>query len=133
MDVINFKNKSFEKIYKEFPSLSTNEVPEKYDSIELDQYIIMPNHLHGILTIKNRADARPAPTISDIICSFKSLCTNEYIKYLKQNNLNKSGQIWQRSFHDHIIRNKRSLDAIRKYICLNHQNWENDIENLLNI
>ena len=62
-----------------------NKIPEKYDNIELDQYIIMPNHLHGILTIKNRADARPAPTISDIICSFKSLCT----KMNTSNTLNK--------------------------------------------
>ena len=65
----------------------------------------MPNHIHGILVINKREDARPSPTISDIICSFKSKCANEYLNYIKQNSLNLSGKIWQRSFHDHIISN----------------------------
>ena len=112
-------------------------IKNQYDNIELDQYIIMPNHLHGILIINKREelreDARPSPTISDIICSFKSKCTVEYVKYIKQNNLNISGQIWQRSFYDHVIRNERSLNAIREYISNNPVNWEQDIDNLINL
>ena len=60
-----------------------NNIPNQYGNIELDEYIIMPNHIHGILIINNinynkrtdlREDARPSPTIIDIICSFKSKC-----------------------------------------------------------
>ena len=93
----------------------------------------MPNHLHGILIINNRAEASAAPTIPEIIRSFKSKSTLEYVKYINDNNLNASGKIWQRSFYDHIIRNEKSLHAIRKYIAINPENWENDIDNLLNL
>jgi putative transposase len=110
-------------------------IPNLYDNIELDEYIIMPNHIHGIIHInrQKRSDARPAPTISDIICSFKSRSSVEYIRYAKHNNLNFCGKIWQRSFYDHVIRNERSLNAIREYMLANPVNWELDIENLLNL
>lgn len=109
-----------------------NDMPNQSDNIGLDQYVIMPNHIHGILIIDKRedamswADARPAPTLSDIICSFKSKCTVEYINYIKQNKLNISGQIWQRSFYDHIIRNEKSLEEIREYIISNPAAWAED-------
>jgi len=99
----------------------------------------MPNHLHGILIVNNhnnvssRAEASAAPTLSEIIRSFKSKSTLKYVKYINQKKINISGKIWQRSFFDHIIRNKRSLQAIRNYIETNPQNWENDIYNLINL
>ena len=93
----------------------------------------MPNHIHGILIINNRAEASAAPTISEIIRSFKSKSSLEYVKYINDNNLNVSGKIWQRSFHDHIIRNEKSLNAIRNYIAINPENRENHIGNLLNL
>ncbi len=110
-----------------------NNIPNQYENIELDQYTIMPNHIHGILIIHKRTGASPVPTISTIIGSFKSKSSIEYLKYIKQNNLNISGQIWQRSFYDHVIRNERSLNAIREYISLNPENWEQDIDNLINL
>jgi len=110
-----------------------NDIIIHYENIILDDYIIMPNHIHGIITINNRAEASAAPTVSQIIRSFKSRSAMEYIKYIKENKLNVSGKIWQRSFYDHIIRNKRSLNAIKEYIQYNTINWENDIENLMNI
>lgn len=54
-----------------------------------------------------------------------------YLNYIKQNNLDVTGKIWQRSFHDHIIRNERSLNAIREYIVTNPDNWGQDIEKLI--
>ncbi len=41
--------------------------------------------------------------------------------------------VWQRSFYDHIIRNEKSLNVIKNYIEINSKNWENDIENLINL
>ncbi len=112
-----------------------NNIPNQFDNIKLDKYIIMPNHIHGIIIINdmNRAETSPAPTLSDIICSFKSKSTLEYLNYLKQNNIQMPMHIWQRSFYDHVIRNERSLNAIRNYIANNPENWENDIDNLLNL
>ncbi|MCQ9207999.1 MAG: transposase [Omnitrophica bacterium] len=103
-------------------------IPNQYKNIEIDGYIIMPNHIHGILI--KRATARVAPTSSlgQIIGSFKSKCAIDCLKYIRKNNLNKSAKIWQRSFYDHIIRDERSLHKIRKYIINNPLTWQFDIE-----
>ena len=110
-------------------------IPNLYDAVELDEYVIMPNHIHGIIVItqEKRTDTRPVPTLSDIICSFKSRSSMEYIRYIKYNNLGFRDKIWQRSFYDHVIRNEHSLNAIREYILDNPVNWEQDMENLLNL
>ena len=110
------------------------DIPNLYDDVELDEYVIMPNHIHGIIIIKReqRADTRPAPTIPDIICSFKSRSSVKFIRYIKHNDLDFGYKIWQRSFYDHVIRNERLLNAIREYIQGNPANRKRDIENLLN-
>jgi len=95
--------------------------------------MIMPNHIHGIIIINKRTGASPVPTISNIIGSFESKTSVEYLRYINNENLNISGQIWQRSFHDHIIRNDKSLNTIRKYIANNPINWEQNIDNLINL
>ena len=64
-----------------------NEIPNRFESVSLDEFIVMPNHVHGIVMINRRADARPAPTLGDIVCSFKSKCNNKYLKHIESNNL----------------------------------------------
>ena len=111
-------------------------IPYQYEHVELDEYIIMPNHIHGIIIISRnnkKVDARPTPTVSDVVCAFKSRCVVDYLRYIKDNNLEISGKIWQRSFYDHVIRTDRSLSAVRDYIAGNPVNWELDVENLLNL
>jgi len=54
-------------------------------------------------------------------------------KLFKQNNTYIPVNIWQRFFYDHVVRNERSLNAIKKYIANNSENWENDVDNLLNL
>ncbi|MBN2425369.1 MAG: transposase [Calditrichaceae bacterium] len=98
----------------------------------------MPNHVHCIIVISGNntgagiMGSRPAaPTkksLSFFVNGFKSAVT-ERINTLR----NMPGEpVWQRSFHDHIIRNERSLKAIRKYIANNPINWKKDIDNLIN-
>ena len=142
------------------------EIPRHYENVKLDKYIIMPNHLHGIINIvgvppvgtrmagqnNNRYPnysrgqnmelqaGRPqghAPTeqrkitISDIIGSFKSITTNEYIKNVKQNNWKPfDKQIWQRNYYEHIITSDKSYNNIREYIENNPYNWEDDRNNI---
>ena len=106
------------------------DIPNQYVNIELDKYVIMPNHIHGILIIHKRAQASGAPTMSHIIRSYKSKCTMDYLKYINANDLNISGKIWHRSFYDRIIRNNKSLQEIREYIVNNPANWDTDEENL---
>ncbi len=90
--------------------------PACYENIILDEYIIMPNHMHGILIIDRstdaaegennrggRADARPAPTLGDIVGSFKSRCVDDNLKRIKKEDLNEIGKIWQQNYYERMI------------------------------
>ena len=104
----------------------------QFKNIKLHDYIIMPNHIHGIVEIcaSERADMESAPTANKIIQTFKRYTTIEYIKGVKQGiykPFNK--RIWQRNYYEHIIRNEDELDKIIAYIKCNPFNWANDINN----
>ena len=97
------------------------DLENRYKSIKIDKYVIMPNHIHLIMRINNPAGASPCPTISDIICSFKSLTTRACNK-----SDNKTQKIFQTSFHDHIIRNEKDYKKIWEYIDTNAIKWKQD-------
>ena len=92
------------------------DLENRYNSIKIDKYAIMPNHIHVIIFINNTAGASPCPTISDIICSFKSLTTRICNKLD-----NKQQKIFQTSFHDYIIRSEKDFQKIWEYIDTNFQ------------
>ena len=96
------------------------DLANRYD-ILIDKYVIMPNHVHMIIFIQ-RAEQSPTPTISDILCAFKSITT----KKANQQDHVSGRQIWQRSFHDHIIRNESAYQKIWQYIDCNPMMWEQD-------
>ena len=118
------------------------------NEIHLDEYVIMPNHIHAIVIIQNNHNDHfnysnysvegrlpSAPTISATYNYKKSLST--FVAAFKAaatkriNMLRGTPQqpVWQRSFHDHVIRNEKSLNNIREYIINNPANWETDEEN----
>ncbi|MEE4195845.1 MAG: transposase [Anaerolineae bacterium] len=101
-------------------------LPERFSTVTLDEFVIMPNHIHGIIMLDNSPDTE---TLSSVIGAFKSLVARKYYIWYRDEFGTDTGKIWQRSFHDHVIRNQRALDAIRKYIRLNPVNWEKDPEN----
>ena len=107
-----------------------NALLDHFLNIELDEYVIMPNHLHGIVMVNayaKRAGTRPAPTIAVIVGTFKSYAMNAYIFGVK--NLNWPAfdkKIWQRNFYDQIIRNIVALENTREYIKNNPKNWKDD-------
>ena len=89
--------------------------------LTVDKYVIMPNHIHLLFSSENdAAGASPCPTISDVVCSFKSLTTRK----CKQAGWNNS--VFQTSFHDHIIRNRDDYREIWHYIHTNPQRWKSD-------
>ena len=97
------------------------DLKNRYKNIRIDKYVIMPNHIHAIITIENKtAGASPCPTLSDIVCSFKSM-TSRKIREIKPNE-----NIWQTSFHDHIIRGEEDYLKIWNYIDTNPQKWKED-------
>ena len=104
------------------------------DNVRLDEYVMMPNHVHGIIELKESRDtARRVPakekfgkptknSIPTIIRSYKSAVT----KQINELNNQPGDKVWQRNYYDHIIRNRKDLNRIRKYIRDNPENWEND-------
>jgi REP element-mobilizing transposase RayT len=120
-----------------------NKLSNRFQNIQLDEYVVMPNHLHGIIIIVGAplvgAHSIPmvaptdAPTIGDIVGAFKSITTHEYIIGVKNNNwpeFNK--KLWQRNYYEHIIRNEKSLNKIREYIINNPFKWDTDRNNPIN-
>lgn len=130
------------------------ELPAHYHGVEIDQFIVMPNHFHGIIVLvgagpcacpdvdpfatdinKNDLKGQPqgvAPTISlsDIVHRFKSLTTARYRNGVKEYNWRIfPGRLWQRNYYEHIIRSEDSLNRIRGYIRCNPARWDEDIEN----
>ncbi len=105
------------KILDKYINLMNN----KYSHINIDKYIIMPNHFHLILKIndyKNGASETAAPynnETSKFISLLKRYCNREY-----------GENIWQRSFHDHIIRGEQDYLKIWEYINSNAFKWQQD-------
>lgn len=109
-------------------------LPDHYRCCRLHEFVIMPNHVHGIIEIIGgpdvgaglqpaRSSSHPAP-LSEIIRGFKTFSARainqKYPDGLFQ---------WQRSFHDRIIRDKGELTAIVRYIVENPRHWSEDEEN----
>ena len=91
---------------------------DRFPFLEIDQYVIMPNHIHIIFNLtEETAGASPRPTVIDIVCAYKSLTTIE----CRKNGF--SEKLFQASFHDHVIRDRNDYDEIAKYICENPMNW----------
>ncbi len=88
-----------------------------YENISIHSYVVMPNHLHIILTITGTVDGRPqvAPTVSRMVKQFKGAVTKRIGK-----------PIWQKSFFDHIIRDQYDYDIRSKYIEENPIRWQCD-------
>ncbi len=102
--------------------------------VELDVFVVMPNHFHGLLILDGRettgqgATRRVAPTLAAeslgaIIGQFKSVVTKR-IRSMPYSD--PAAMIWQRGYHDHIVRSEADLDRIREYIASNPARWTED-------
>ena len=97
-------------------------IEERYPNVIIDDYVIMPNHIHAIVKITNKAaGASPRPTLTDVVCTYKSLTT----KACKEAFEFEAG-LFQTSFYEHVIRNKHDYEEIIKYIYENPMNWVYD-------
>ena len=96
-------------------------LPEERYPIRLERHVIMPNHVHVLLSIY-KAEQSPAPTISDIVCTWKSVTT----KLVNAEMHTPRNMLWQRSFYDHVVRNEDDFRNIWQYIDDNPKKWELD-------
>ena len=87
----------------------------------------MPNHIHFVIEMLERADTRPAPTIPQIICWFKSKSTLNISKMVVIGLINCfNKKFWQRNYFEHIIRDENEYLKIKEYIVNNPCNWQDD-------
>lgn len=105
------------------------EIPQHFPHVVLHEYVIMPDHVHGIIEFvgaKNRTvgaknlspPQSPSKTIGSVVRGYKIGVT----KWMRQNT--NVYHVWQRNYHDHIIQNKKSYHNISNYIKSNPTKWE---------
>ena len=96
----------------------------KFEETRIDKFVVMPNHVHFILVISGDHTGSP---LHEIVGWFKTMTTNEYINGVKSEiYLPFNKRVWQRSYHDRIIRNEIEYQRIWQYIDTNPQKWEQD-------
>ena len=106
--------------------------------IELDAFVVMPNHLHGIVVIRDvgahgraplppLAPHRPPRSLGSFVAGFKSAVT----KRINEIRDAPGVPVWQRNYYEHVIRDEDDLDRVRRYIAENPLRWSEDPENPL--
>lgn len=138
--ILNGTGKIVEKYWREIAS--------SYHQINLHDFVIMPNHLHGIIQIVgaqfiapnldvapnsdvaselnkgaiNKGAINRAPTVGEIVRGFKARCS-----WAINKNIDMCGvPVWQRNYHEHIIRSQEAYSAITEYVRTNPQRWQED-------
>jgi putative transposase len=126
-----------------------DDLPSRFPTVELDAFVVMPNHVHGIIVIVERPASEPvgaglalpsantlndhekrgtprgAPTVGDIVGAFKSLSAIACNRLLDRGGV----PFWQRNYWEHIVRDERDLNRLRDYIAANPARWFEDEEN----
>ncbi|MBC7263734.1 MAG: transposase [Chloroflexi bacterium] len=110
---------------------------EQYEYVALDEWVIMPNHVHGIIWIVDdpgRGSSRTAPTmkrkpLGRLIGAFKTVST----KRINEMNGTPGAPVWQRNYYEHVIRSEAELNRIRRYIAANPWQWQWDGNNPVHI
>lgn len=89
-------------------------IPKHFSAAKIDAFVIMPNHVHGIINLVDHGTS-----LSSVVQNFKSVSARR-IRAIRPNH---KEQIWQRNYYEHIIRNDKALSLIRLYIELNPLMW----------
>ena len=114
-------------------------LPNRFFNVGLDEFIVMPNHIHGIIFIKPvetsfvapesilhsviQGAMNRAPTLGEVVRSFKAASA----RIVRKRGF--SEFTWQHNYYEHIIRNERELDLVRGYLLMNPIKWSEDDEN----
>jgi REP element-mobilizing transposase RayT len=135
-----------------------DEMPAHYPGVEADSFVVMPNHIHGIIVLAHTSpDTQPARetglrgqprgvaptdrfspggkpptglTLGDAVHRFKTMTTKRYTDGVKQVGWPPyRGRLWQRNYFEHVIRDEHDLARIRQYIADNPMRWSVDAEN----
>lgn len=109
----HFTNPTFHPLLLE----TWQKLPDRFPSTSIDEFVIMPDHIHGIIWL-NDTKKNP-PTLSQIIGAYKSITTVAWLNHHKNLGVKCSKHLWQSDYYDHIIRNDQDLTRTRQYILDN--------------
>jgi REP element-mobilizing transposase RayT len=111
------------------------ELPDRFPYVSLDEWVLMPNHLHGVLHFhhqeqvdvaaqlpRERPSGARSGSLGAVVGAYKSLSTRRINPILGREDRG----IWQRNYYEHVVRSDRELAAIRQYIRDNPENWALD-------
>ena len=118
-------------------------LPERYPGTDLDAFVVTPNHVHGIITITadsggvgaiHELPLREPPTDVNDPAQRRKMTLPKMIGYFKMNTAKRINQmrgtpgepVWQRNYYEHIVRGRRDLERIRRYIAQNPAKWHRD-------
>ncbi len=100
-------------------------LPVHYPSIGLDEFVVMPNHFHGIVAMQEGDFS-----LADAVHRFKSLTTARYRQGVHGGEYRAfEGRLWQRNYYERVLRNQEEVESFRRYIAKNPENWHADPEN----
>ncbi len=105
------------------------DLPKRFPGLILDAFVVMPNHIHGILIFPdqpiNSAPPFPPAALRHVLRAFKSISAVASNRFLERH----EWPLWQRNYYEHIVRNESVLDKARSYIDNNPKNWHRDADN----
>ena len=100
------------------------DLPNRFLGVTLDEFVVMPNHIHGIIVIAPKIagaiDAIPSPTLGEIARTFKAVST----RFIRLRHAEQFA--WQRNYFERIIRDENELLNVSRYIIENPQRWQTD-------
>ena len=106
-----------------FGSIAAEElsrIPERFPGVKIDKSAVMPNHIHAIIVIGCENRKIPLPSLNVVVGQYKSGVTRRI------HELDPDATVWQRSYHDHVIRDRAGYEKIWQYIDTNPQRWSED-------
>ena len=102
-------------------------IPTRFPGVMIDAFVVMPDHLHGIVITGTEPDIATGPRVGEIVRWFKSAVHADYAKGVRHHQWPRyEGRLWQRDYYDHIIRNDADLEHTRGYIAANPSMWQED-------
>ena len=102
---------------------------DKFPGVHLDKYVIMPNHVHLLISVQrdDLAGGHMGPPLQESVDWYKTMTTNAYIRAVKSNDLPAfCERIWQRGYYEHVVRNEQDYLDIWQYIDQNPARWAED-------
>ena len=101
-------------------------LPARFPRVLLDEFVIMPNHVHFVIWFLEYDEPSSRPTLSDVVAAFKSRVAVRWLRLVKATTPGTSARVRQRNFYERVVRNDAELDRIREYIRSNPLKWTLD-------